>query len=271
MEGAATTADLAQGVPVALARLEYVRSVNTPNDVILGQIAANLARGLPEVELREEAPSEMRSVSICGSAPSLAQTHTETAGPIMAGNAAIRTLLSYGRTVDYGVIWDASPEMMRHVCEGPRAWLVASRVNPAVIDRLIAMGQSVKLWHVAGDDGTEDVLSGRPTVPGGAQFVTRAVYLAALMGFYDQHLFGADSSFATETHLGGSVRDESAILLQVADRLFRTTVWMANQADDWQNLILPHLAHAGVRITFHGDGLLPYVHDLWMRNNLGAA
>lgn len=266
-----TLDEVAQGGEHYLAKHEHTTVLSVNSDQIKKNVEANCKRGLAELTHQLPARSKgAHTLSLCGSAPSLIRTIPEIKGRVMACNGAIPALDGRGVHVDYPMIWDALPAMVRYVRAIPNAtWMIASRVDPSVIDALLDLGQRILLWHVAGDD-MEEFLGARMTVPGGRTGITRGAILGTVcMGFYDLHIFGADSCYSDtkETHVGGSVRDENEIVTVCDGRGFRSTLWMQLQAEDWADDILPALVYSGIKVTMHGDGLLPWAHRCWMKKN----
>jgi hypothetical protein len=147
--------------------------------------------------------------------------------------------------------------------------MLASRVNPALIDRLLDCGQRVTLWHAASTEPEMlALLSGRLMVYGGSTTATRGPFLAGAMGFRDIHAFGADSSYSADTHVGGSLRKENEIVCLFEGEAYRTTMWMMQQAESWVQFMLPELVPTGMRFAVYGDGLLPHAHRSWERQIL---
>jgi len=270
----------------SLHKEQWVRPVNLDQSIVDAQIRENLKRHLPRLQ-PVPATSDPGSddpaavLSICGAGKSLETSYVELQGKVMAMNAAIPFIVSKGIPIDYAMIWDANERMLTYVCDATGAtWLVASRVNPKVIDRLLDLGQTVVLWHALGDPDLADILIAAGEVKpdpeysilhpamvwGGANGITRMPYLATRLGFHNLNIHGADSSFegdiTKDTHIGGALVNEREILVQVDRSIYRTTPWMAAQVHDWQNDVYPALKAAGVRVTVHGQGLLPHVHSL---------
>lgn len=247
--------------------------MNVPAETTWEQTAQNLKRGLPELTT-VAIPSRFRRrvASMCGAGPSLMDNLPALAGDVMAANAAIGALLDAGIVPRYAMIWDATPEMVRYVDLVPGCtWLIASRVHPGVIERLLDFHQDILLWHTATTDPELQAIYGpdRLQVFGGSQAVTRGVFLLGALGYRDLHIFGADSSFTGATHVDGGLRDEAhhEIVAVVEGRPFRTTTWMLLQAQQWVDTILPELIAGGVRVTMHGDGLLPHAHRIWVEKS----
>jgi hypothetical protein len=206
------------------------------------------------------------TVSICGAGPSLARTYSELRGDVMACNSAIGWLHDRGVHITSAMMFDADPVMVKFArrIEGVKYYL-ASRCDPSVFDAL--KGMDITVWHALGDEGLIEYLESTPLprhkhgtcVMGGSAAVTRAVYLARALGYTDIHLFGADSSCEDDTHVNGSVVEEETVEVYALGKKYKTTRWMAAQAQEFQVMWKP-VENTGCKVTVHGDGLLP---DLW--------
>jgi hypothetical protein len=234
----------------------------TPEN-IARNIEATLKRGY--TRFNEFLYSQTGTVSICGFAESLKWTYTRLEGDVMACNRAHDWLIAHGVVPKWTLFMDAAEVIADMVT--PRhdvTYLVASRCHPALFEKL--EGYKVVVWHCAGDEAALRLLSEaftqeamEPLVNGGTATVTRAMVLAVPMGYSDIHIFGADSSFRGEhTHLLKSLVPEEAIEVMVDHKHFKTTGWMCGQVEDIK-ILCPDLAKEGVRITFHGDGLMQHV------------
>ncbi len=228
-----------------------------PVDVAHANIRSSVARGLP---LLKRVPAHDRIISICGAGPSLSRTWKDLAGDVMACNSAIRYLTDVAR-VDYAFLWDADPRCVKFIRPGCE-YLVASRCDPAVFDAL--EGMHVTLWHAAGEVGLDDLLKeigGQPEpVTGGSACITRAIELAYALGYRDIHLHGADSSYEGDaTHVTGSLVYEDAKLTTFGGRSFLAPGWLGIQAQEFARYTMPWAKGHGVKLTVHGDGLLPYI------------
>jgi hypothetical protein len=210
-----------------------------------------------------------RTVSICGGGPSLKATTGELAGDVLACNTAIGWLYDQGITPDMAMMWDSDPRMIKFARRVPTCtYYLASRCDPAVFEQLF--GMDIVIWHAAGDkdlaakleEWTTKKRQHSPLINGGSAAVTRAMYLAAVLGYRDMHLFGADSSFEgdvkTDTHVRPSIVEETEIKVRCNGRWFQTTGWLAAQAQEFEAIYTP-LVNLGVTITVHGDGLIPHI------------
>lgn len=225
------------------------------------------ALSLPYPWVNGVAPPKVKPISVCGAAPSLADTYNDLCGDVMATNSAIPWLHDRGVTVDYAMMFDAHPGMVKFArrIKGCRYYL-ASRCDPAVFEAL--RGEDIVLWHALGDIGLVEMLEEMELPPekrvecvmGGSTAVTRGIYLAPALGYHDIHIYGADSSMKDgETHVAGSLVDEEDIEVMFRGKKYRTTPWLAKQAKEFHVCIAPLVA-AGCKITVHGEGLLP---DIW--------
>jgi uncharacterized Rossmann fold enzyme len=265
--------EIQDGEKILLARVNHEQVMNVTSDVVFSQTAHNLARGLPELS-KVVVPrrfARRRVASVCGSGPSLMDNIDSLRGDVMAANAAIGAVVGAGVMPRYAMIWDATPEMVRYADLLPGCtWLIASRVHPEVIDRLLEFKQDILLWHAATTDPDLTALYGpRLQVFGGSTAVTRGVFLLGALGYREFHIFGADSSFTSETHVGGSLRDErkGEVVAVCEGRMFRTTGWMLLQAESWCQFVMPQLTDEGARVEVYGDGLLPWAHRKWVEKN----
>lgn len=200
-------------------------------------------------------------ISICGSAPSLLWTYEDTEGDILACNAAHDFLIDRNVIPKYEMLWDADAVINKFFT--PRKgviYLVASRCHPDVFKRL--EGFDVVVWHAGGDECLEGLLQAakriEPMVNGGSAAVVRGMFVAFAMGYRKMHLFGVDSSYDELTHVRKSVVEEQRLEVNCLGKWFKTTPWLAMQAEDFK-IIGPALRDAGAEIVVHGTGLVPTI------------
>lgn len=237
---------------------------NTDDDIarnIESAIKRNLRRYM------EISGTERGAVSIVGSGPSLKRTWQNIAkvgGDIIACNAACQFLLERGIVPKYMMCFDADPLMLEFLTPHKGiTYLLGSRCPPKAFDML--EGCDIVCWHAAGDRDIESILQkhGRfddPMIPGGSAAVTRAMVIAQTLGYKEHHLWGADSSFdADDTHIRRSTTVEKRMHVNLAGRTFETAPWMTQQVEDFKVLAPPMRDFYGVRLTVHGDGLIPQV------------
>jgi hypothetical protein len=142
-------------------------------------------------------------------------------------------------------------------------YYVASMCHPKVFEKL--EGHDVTMWHAQHNIGERDIIGDVLMVGGGCTVGLRSINLAFTLGFRDFHLYGYDSSFDGKRHAYDQQVDNNKIDIVCKDRTFSTTLDMAAQAQDFQNLILNH-GHL-FKLQTHGDGLLPYLHKHIGENN----
>lgn len=131
-------------------------------------------------------------------------------------------------------------------------YYLAAQVHPKVFDFL--KDHNVRLWFAADREMTFP--RGAVTVPGGSTALTRAPYLACLLGYTDVHIFGGDSSYTHKTHVHGGEKpskEQGLILVENSGRVFETTRAMFTQASDMVEVVMNFPGS----ITIHGDGLMP--------------
>lgn len=219
----------------------------------------------PYTRLNEYLGSQKGVVSIVGSGPSLHDTYRDLVGDVIACNASLSFLLGKGVVPKYAMFFDAAEIMEQFVvCHPEVTYLVASRCHPKVFEKL--EGHNVIVWHVkCGEDSNEPIdelldeyVKPEPMVHGGSAAVTRTMLLAHAMGWTEQHLFGADSSYQDLTHVKQSIVEEKPLDVWVEGQWFKTTPWLAGQVEDFK-LLAPELRKWGIRLVVHGDGMLPHV------------
>lgn len=206
------------------------------------------------------------AVSIVGSGPSLKKNWEklrDSGTDILACNAAFQFLLERGVVPKYMFCFDADPLIYEFFTKHPDVtYLIASRVPPKTWDLL--EGCNVYVWHAGGDNHIESLLDQHgkmePMVTGGSAAVTRAMHLVQPLGYDHIHLWGADSSFSREdTHIRQSTTVERRTHVLLNKRAFETSLWMAQQAEDFKAMVPSFTNVYGIPITVHGDGLIPHL------------
>jgi hypothetical protein len=228
--------------------------------------------------------------SIVGAGPTIQETHKDLTGDVIAINSAISFLLDHGIVPKFGFLWDGTEVVEKFARPHPDiTYLVASRCHPKVFDRL--KDCKVVVWHAGGDHDIAEVMLRpeviekmpvpQPLIAGGSAGVTRALYLAACMGYEDIHLFGGDSCYsdAGDTHIRGSVVKEKDMMVSLGNDTpgapamwFRTTPEWCQQVNEYRGIYM--LAVAGrlaaltrtnmlkkLSIDVHGDSLFKAMHD----------
>lgn len=232
------------------------------------QIDGNIVRTLRSeyIPFNGYLDRERGTVSIIGSGPSLKDTWRSIKGDIIACNASVQFLLDRGIVPKYMMCFDADVLVKEFFDRTHPAitYLLASRVHPVAFEAL--RENKVVVWHAAGDLNIQTLLEQHrkmePMIGGGSAAVTRTFFLAHALGYRTLHVHGIDSSYTVgHTHFRQSTTEEKRMPIAVGreKRIFHTTPWMAQQAEDFKALI-PQMQQAlGVRFVIHGDGLIPYL------------
>lgn len=223
---------------------------NVSVEKILANREANCAKGLPEV--KPEKPHQRVAVIVAGG-PSLTEyVNDMPEGDVFTVNGTLRYLNDKGIHPAYQVMCDARPENVEFLNGAWCKYLMASQVDPSLLDAL--SGRDVSLWHTA--------LPGAKPMPvqiGGATTVgLLTVVLAYVMGYRKMHLLGFDSSYGESHHAyPQSLNDGERVLdVTVGDDSFRCAPWMAQQAREFCEVV-PELVRMGCEIQVHGYGLIP--------------
>lgn len=195
-------------------------------------------------------------------------------GMVLACNGAARLLKQNGIKPDAIAFLDIGESVLGFIDDEPDEviYLVASIVNPKVIDRLLELGRRVVLWHCDYGEGRNeqqkaiiDQYPGKPAmlIGGGNTIGVRSLPLGFLMGFRSFHIYGLDSSFADDgsdhayqKHDG--VEPES-VPVKFEGKTYRCSPWMAKQAAEFEFYYRQYTGN-GCKIFVHGEGLIP---DIW--------
>lgn len=201
-----------------------------------------------------------KSISVVGSAPSIAWDYGRLIGDVMAVNQAHDYLVGKGVIPTYGVLWDAG-EIMADLMT-PRdgvTYLIGSRCDAKTHEKFAPFNPVV--WHAMGDEVLPGLLEEHgvmePMLGGGAQGVTRLMCVATVMGYSDIHLFGCDSSCTDGAHVGDDPLPLNYLEVTCLGKKYRTTPQLTGQVEDFK--ILAPMLTDKVRLTIHGKGLLPDV------------
>ena len=242
----------------------------------MAQMRANCARDLPWF-VGSDVGKDKELVIVAGG-PSLktrldaVKRRQKDGACVFACNGAARLLIREGIDPDIIGFVDISPTVVGFIPEFDTGalYLVASVVSPSVLDAL--MFRKVVLWHADYGEGRNadaiKILKGHPEKPGsliggGNTIALRAQNIGFLLGFRDIHYYGLDSSFSEDgaDHAypkhDGAEPDSVEILF--AAKKYRCSPWMAQQAQEFE-FYYRQMSDAGVKLTVHGDGLIP---DIW--------
>lgn len=254
-------------------RIELSGSCNTPDAVILEQVARNIRRGLPQAQ--PHAPNPATALLVCGG-PSLASSERDLAraqwagGKIVAVNGAYQWCIDRNLKPSAAVMLDARAFNARFVAEPVEGckYLLASQCHPDTFD--LCRDRETVIWHAcsAGDAELEllvDYYFGRThPVTLGTTVGVRTISLLRMLGFQRIEAFGLDSCFLDGGHhayaQGENDRDRPMpVWLRPKGRddkaqRFMCAPWMIKQAEDFMQLV----RERGdlFQMNVHGPGLI---------------
>lgn len=246
---------------------------NTPDDVILAQVATNIRRGLPQVQPHDVNPAT--ALLVCGG-PSLALTEQELVraywrgGKIVTCNAAYEWCIAHNLKPSAAVMLDARAFNSRFVStpvDGCK-YLLASQCHADTFE--MCRDREVLIWHAcsAGDPEVallKDYYFERThPVTLGTTVGVRAISLLRMLGFTRIEIFGLDSCWLDNAHhaypqpenrgdlripvwLRPDERDDKA-------QRFECAPWHLKQAEDFMKLV----RERGdlFQLNAHGPGLI---------------
>lgn len=234
-----------------------------------GQIRRALSLNLPE--LKPACCSHDGTFVIAASGPSLVEfvedirLEQAKGRPICAINGAYDYLVDQGITPNLFLTVDPRP-MPQNVTKPQKesVFLLASRVNPEVFDRL--KDYKILLWHSWSTENECAEFKGKFSIGGGTTSGLRAVNVGYVMGFRNFVFYGMDSCLADDGKTKRFSGEEAGAIVDVivGGERFLCNGAMAQQAQEFQTLynVMPDL-----HIESKGYGLLAKI--LSERKRLG--
>ncbi len=209
-------------------------------------------RGLPECQVGNPRKGKL---AVVASGPSVADYVDELRswdGEIWGINGAFHWMRAR-REIPATAFIGADPEaiLVDYLVNPPQeaVYYLASQVHPEAFDHL--RDRNVQLWHMSDKEVKWPI--GTVTVHGGSSCLTRAPWLACMLGWEDVHIFGGDSSFTHKTHVYGGELPSNFCFVEVDRQLYKTHKVMMVQATDCVDMVQSFPG----KITIHGDGLMP--------------
>lgn len=246
---------------------------SSPMEDVCRNVAKRMASNLPRLhKMPDYGKYKGRPLAIVSGGPSLNDTLDELSEikTIMVCGSTHDHLISLGFKPDYAVICDSAPEAAHYVRKPLRSckYLVASGCDDAVFD--VLDGYDVTLWHSAGI--AVEYFKGEPIIQGGSTTTLRALNVAIMLGFLDQHFFGFDSSFPdTKQHHAYPHHDPvNPFPVKVGNkRIFQSDIFGLVQAIHFQE----QLNRTGFLFTptIHGDGMIAEIVKQRSQNGLQSA
>lgn len=245
---------------------------NTSDEIMRENVLHSLDLPCELLDGKYAEPNEDRLI-ICGGGPSLADSLSEIAiaqrggAIIWALNGTFRYLSERGIEPNAHILLDSRKENIDFVPSKTDALLLyAAQCHPEVFQKAMNAGKVI-IWcpsiKCIVDVLTEKKMDAS-VVCAGSTVGLKSIGLAQLFGFRNVDLYGYDSSYrGNENHAYKQPLNdkENIVDITVGDRKFKCASWMATQAEEFKGCI-DNFLHAGMRISVHGDGLLPYVASL---------
>lgn len=200
-----------------------------------------------------------KDLIICASGPSLrtefyaVEEAVEQGHHVMAINGAHDFLIERGVVPDYAMSIDPQEDTYKNFSkEVDIQYFLASQCHPEFFKQM--KDKRVTLFHLLGRT-ERDHLRGHKCVlvGGGSTSGLRAMTLAYMMGYHNQHLFGYDSCYLYGQRNVNRPVEKVVIPLEVNEKEFFTTPEFAYQADEFQDVLL---SLSEVKVRVYGDGLI---------------
>jgi hypothetical protein len=246
--------------------LNTVGRLNVEQERVRTNIHANLDLGLREIAPHDVQP-DLEISLLCGG-PSLADFAGQIRGPVVTVNGTYNWALANGLTPGLQIMVDAREFNRRFVdpilpeCQ----YAISSQCDPALVASL--PHDRTFLWHGAGDeilgylreyDEAREQARQYYPINGGSSITLRALPILAMLGFRKIHVYGFDSCLRGEQHHAYPQPENDAdplIEIMVDGKTFTCATWMAQQANEFQQILTHILVPAGVELAVYGDGLI---------------
>ena len=246
---------------------------NTEDDVLLSLVAANIRRGLPQIQ--PHVPQSTTAILVCGG-PSLAETEKElieaywAGGKIIAVNGTYRWCLERNLKPSAAIMLDARAFNARFVEQDVPGckYLLASQCHPSMFD--MCRDRETLIWHACSAGEAELELLNEyyfkrtHPVTLGTTVGVRGISLLRMLGFQHIEIFGLDSCWLDDKHHGYAQPENNrdgrlGVWLRPKGRddlaqRFVCAPWHCKQADDFMKLVKErgHL----FQLNVHGRGLI---------------
>lgn len=259
--------------PARVKEIEFSGKVNTPEEVILEQVAHNIRRGLPQA--RPYQPNEQTAIIVAGG-PSLEQTEEElvkaawAGGKVVAVNGAYQWCLDHKIRPSAFVMLDAR-EFNARFLEAPVDgchYMLAAQCHPRAFE--LAKGRLVTIWHGLSACEKEQALLDEfyfkryHPVTLGTTVALRAISLLRMLGFLRFEAFGLDSCWLDGSHHAYAQPENNrerimSVWLRPRGRddkaqRFLCSNWQAKQAEDFLELTKERGGLFDLNV--HGPGLI---------------
>jgi len=247
---------------------DFKLSCNVSNDQMWSNIVSNSYRTIKWFDVES---ANDKNIIICGGGPSLAfylpiiKAYQDSGFDVMSMNGSLNHLQDRGLIPQMHIMIDSREDNKIFVEKAPSEtkYYIASQVHPDIFD--ILKDKDVTLFHISIPKMYEflkDDIRARAMIGGGRTVGLNAIVLAAALGYRNIHLIGYDSCYEDNYHHAYKQKlndGENLLEIQVSDRKFLSSPWMVQQVRDFQDVVVPAMIDMGVKLTVHGDGLLPFI------------
>jgi hypothetical protein len=261
--------------PETAKEIEFKGGVNTPEPVLLEQIAINIRRGLPQA--MPYTPNK-QTVVIVGGGPSInipevmmdLKVAVATGGKVVALNGAYQWCLDHDIRPSCMVMLDAREFNARFLEQDAERchYMLAAQCHPKAFD--LCKDRKVTIWHgMSAGEAEKAMLDAYYwkhyyPITGGTTVAIRAISLLRMMGFMKMEIFGVDSCWLDETHHAydqpENAKDRKMVVWtrphgrdDQAQR-FICSPWQAKQAEDFLELTKDR--GENFELNVHGPGLI---------------
>lgn len=261
--------------PAALRHVTFAPEggCNTPDELLLAQVAANIRRQLPQA--RPHSPNNETVALVCGG-PSLTQTEhklVETAwkgAKVVCLNGTYQWCIERNIKPSAMVMLDArafNARFLETPVPGCR-YLLASQCHGDAFE--LCRDRDVTIWHACSAGETElEMLNNFYfkrcyPVTLGTTVAIRAISLLRMLGFQSFEIFGLDSCWLDDSHHSYvQAENDNDVRIPVwlrphgrddLARRFICSPWMMKQSEDFQQLIRER--GNSFRLNVHGHGLI---------------
>ncbi len=246
--------------------VEIVVRSTIPLSLVISNVAASMARGLPRFAETPGLGKAQGPIAIVAGGPSLnaeIENLRKFPGPIIACGTVHDHLIANGIVPRYQVFVDPDPIIATMVSPVLGVtYLPASQCHTDLFDKLA--GFDARLWHAFicdPDTGKEVVDFGdEPSVPGGDCVVLRAWPLATVLGHRSLHFFGFDCSFPDDCESQHAYsydweREEKCyITIRETGERFATAPGWLSQIEMFMKMLA--MSRGQFEITIHGHSLV---------------
>ncbi len=236
--------------------IEFKGGVNTPNEVILAQVAENMRRGLPQAMPHQ--PNSETVILVCGG-PSLTMTEKDLVKEAWSGGKIVAVNGAYGWCIERNirpsafVMLDAREFNARFVEQSVEGchYLLASQCHPKAFE--LCKDRKVTQWHaLTAEDAEKKLLDDyyferHSPVTLGTTVSLRAISLLRMLGFQRFIVFGLDSCWIGEEHHAydqpeNNKEKRMSVWLRPKGRdelaqRFICSPWQAKQTEDFMQLV----------------------------------